>query len=52
MTAHALELEVNQRLIHFSPEGRVLDPECVPDYALLARKLGDTESIGLALLSS
>jgi hypothetical protein len=46
-----LELEVNQRLIHFSPEERVLDPEYVPDYASLARKLGDTESIGLALRS-
>ncbi|WP_163994866.1 hypothetical protein [Pyxidicoccus caerfyrddinensis] len=46
-----LELEVNQRLIHFSPKGRVLAPEYVPDYAPLARKLGDTESIWLALRS-
>lgn len=44
-----LELEVNGRTIRFTPEGRVLDPEYVPDYAALVRKLGDTESVGLAL---
>lgn len=44
-----LELEVNQRPIHFTPVGRVLEPEYVPDYAELAPKLGDTESVALAL---
>jgi hypothetical protein len=44
-----LELEVNRRSIRFTPGGRVLDPEYLPDYSALVLKLGDTESVGLAL---
>ncbi len=43
-----LELEVNRRFIRFTPNGRVLDPEYLPDYSALVLKLGDTESVGMA----
>lgn len=43
-----LELEVNRQTIRFTPGGRVLDLEFVPDYSALVRKLGDTESVALA----
>ena len=44
-----LELKVNEQTIHFTSEGGVLEPAYVPDYAALATRLGDTESVALAL---
>jgi hypothetical protein len=44
-----LELEVNERTIRFSPTGGLLASEDAPDYAALVTKLGQTESVALAL---
>jgi hypothetical protein len=46
-----LQLEASSRTICFSPTGLVLDPDLAPDFAALARKLGDTESVTGALLA-
>ena len=46
-----LELQVNQEVLRFTPSGAVLAPSYRPDYASLVRRLGDTESVGLALRS-
>jgi hypothetical protein len=46
-----LELQVNQDVLRFTPSGAVLEPSYRPDYGSLVRRLGDTESVGLALRS-
>lgn len=46
-----LELEVNQNVLRFTPSGKVLEPRYLPDYTSLVRRLGDTDSVGLALRS-